>query len=380
MSSLAKQPTKQLLVAGYIRAIEVLLANTIPDEIFLLCYGFYRCIMKIGIAYSHKFLSELTGYGVMDIQSLSITNYTFIEEHESTGISISSNFLYSIDDIFNRLPKNLMLNFNNKKYQVTNGIFGKSSGPDAIYDIIYPCILFHGKYQNKNKILHEFRSKKEMPNFKTLLVCDDRNAIYAEHDAALYELKFSDVIDDNFGFTKIHDVYLWNEIGEYFLGETHLQLEYIQNMDQLFAIKCATSYFDDGGDYAAREKQCCIYDFTNKEWKEASSFKYQWKEDDFLCITAYDERYNVIYLQSSTGHTAKYDCDEDKWTMIVVDEVYGIIYEQRNMGKLWIDGNKLKWALRDAEIRELDLNSSGEETKWVKVSDAIESKMSLRVF
>ena len=84
------------------------------------------------------------------------------------------------------------------------GIFAEKVESDEAYMSIphfYPCIFFHGQYKNKNKILRQFISKKEIPNFETILVCDERNAIYAEHDGQLYGLKFSDIFDTDFQFT-----------------------------------------------------------------------------------------------------------------------------------------------------------------------------------
>ena len=57
MSSRRADPSsEQLLVAGYTRAIGVLLANnllnTIPDTILLLFYEFYKYINKIGVAHT----------------------------------------------------------------------------------------------------------------------------------------------------------------------------------------------------------------------------------------------------------------------------------------------------------------------------------------
>ena len=66
----------------------------------------------------------------------------------------------------------------------------------------FGCSFLSNK--NENKILHEFISKTEMPNFETAVICNERNAVYAEYDGILYELKFSDITDfADFGFGHI---------------------------------------------------------------------------------------------------------------------------------------------------------------------------------
>ena len=53
----------ELVVSGYIRTIEVLLVNNlmnrIPDEIFILCYQFYKYFTKFPIAYCAMLDSSL---------------------------------------------------------------------------------------------------------------------------------------------------------------------------------------------------------------------------------------------------------------------------------------------------------------------------------
>ena len=83
-----------------------------------------------------------------------------------------------------------------------------------------------------------------MPNFETILVCDERNAIYAEHDGKLYELKFSDISDTDFHFTEIHGADLWSDNKNQVWESTYLQMECMPKSDQLFAMKCATSIYN----------------------------------------------------------------------------------------------------------------------------------------
>ena len=103
----------------------------------------------------------------MEFPSQHVTSYTFIDHPQSKNIFIS---------------------------RLSHGQFE-----------ICPCILFHGQYHNENKILHILTSKIQMPVFETILVCDGRNAIYAQKDGALYELKLPDMIDTCFSFKKINN-------------------------------------------------------------------------------------------------------------------------------------------------------------------------------
>ena len=59
------------------------------------------------------------------------------------------------------------------------------------------------------------------------------------------------------------------------MGKTYLQMEYVQNMDQLFAIKCKTKFFDIDSEDGVQIRHCGIYDFKETEWKRFSPFIYQ---------------------------------------------------------------------------------------------------------
>ena len=378
MSSPKRCATKeQLLVTGFLRAIEFLLANNlmnvIPDGLLLLCYQFYKSCIKLGIIYhgqpppaseSSTYDKRKTGYGVMDIVSRSIMHYSFIDNYPN----VSDELL--INDICQKIPKQF---FEENKYhrdKIIDGIICKLGK--------HPCILLLEQNDHKNRIIH-YLSNATMPRFKDMLYCDERNSIFAEYNGILYQLKLSDIIDNNFEFMMIKD-------GADFLhcschSGTYLKLEYLQGMDKLFGIRCTSNPFFVQKYMVHQERQCAIYDFDKNEWNNIAPFKYEWNNglDKFACITAYDENLNVIYMQSNIGYTAKYDCNKDEWIILLnenkkkdVNYVY-VANTVRGMGKLWIEGDVLKWIKRSkrGEIMVLDLSVCEEDRKWVKESDPI---------
>ena len=119
-------------------------------------------------------------------------------------------------------------------------------------------------------------------------------------------------------------------------------MEYISNMNKLFAIKCECDIFCIlGPDYFIdKQRECGGYDFKQNEWKKIAPFKYKWNEtNQFVCITAYDTRLNVIYMQSNNGYTAKYDCNKDEWTVLVYEKLEDVIEHRISfLGKLWVEG------------------------------------------
>ena len=381
--------------------IEVLLANNlmnrIPDDIFILCYEFYKYFIKLGIAYSSRIDSTLENYTIMDIQSGDIQNYTFLnspqlnhtlQDNESDSdsssgsygksIFFSAEFMYHIDHLPTKLLDDVMAQYNKNDYSFIDAVLCKMMSKG----IPYPCILFHGKYKNDNKILHQLVSKTKMPNFESICVCDARDAIYAQKDGKLYELKLSKIIDEAFEFEQIHDTFAWLDATS-FARQISSKLEYIKNKNQLFAIKCEyhllAMYETDRGE-TSRYRECGIYDFNKKQWKEIAQFKYKWHNSDFLCITTYDTRENVIYLVSHIGHTARYDCNENKWTILANEKsfineinVFKGMNKGCDIGKIWIDGDKLKWASGAGIIRELELNTSKGDRKWIRAGVQIEA-------
>ena len=54
--------------------------------------------------------------------------------------------------------------------------------------------------------------------------------------------------------------------------------------------------------------------------------------------------------------------------------------KQGRLGKLWVDGNTLKWALITGEIKQLELNATNTKIKWKKVNDRMISKREMHVF
>ena len=50
-------------------------------------------------------------------------------------------------------------------------------------------------------------------------------------------------------------------------------------------------------------------------------------------------------MQCNNGYTAKYDYNKDEWTILVNEEVkIPITRFVKHMGKLWVEGDVLKWA------------------------------------
>ena len=87
-----------------------------------------------------------------------------------------------------------------------------------------------------------------------------------------------------------------------------LNYVYGNSMNVLFGIECREQPLLDRPDtaaalnidykhneFASSEKQCVIYNFDKNEGKEITPFRYQWENDTFTCITAYNERLNVVY-------------------------------------------------------------------------------------
>ena len=368
---------EELLVFGYIHEIEVLLSDNllkvIPDEILILCYTFYRSIIKLGIV---SRTNDMTKYSVMDTQTQNIAEGIL---KNVWFIIISSELL--LNDIADKFAKDMNL----AKYQTDDVIFGKATELDKdSYDMIhYPCILFFEKKTSdqETKILC-CKSKKSMPDVKTMLFCNDNNAIYTEYETNLYQLNLSDIkiTDKTFEFIQINDgSAFWVNEYESYLNQRYLKLEYISNTNKLFAIQCESNPWDDDPDdddcyYGEQQKQCGIYDFDKNKWTKAVPFKYKWKDDEFACITAYDTKLNVIYIQSNNGYTAKYDCDNDKWTTLAIENSNAVILHfVSDMGRMWVEGDALKWAMNNGDIKafELSMIKNDQDRKWITVSDDI---------
>ena len=374
---------EELLISGFIHAIEVLLINNllnvIPDAISLLCYQFYRSYMKLGIAYRGKFPKSINRFGIMDIQSHNIVHYEF--NNDPPEIS----FEYLINNICDKLSKEFLTKNNYQPLTIYDGIFCKYHwhNNDAYQTWTCPCILLLEQNKEENKIIR-YNSNKTMPDFRIMMYCDDKSSIYAESDGILYELNLSTIIDYNFEFIQINDgSVFWKDCASSWMNQVYLKLEYIQSTDRLFGIKCHSvpwlrlrSEWNEDTYNQDQEIQCGIYDFDTNQWKEAVPFKYKWKNDEFSCITAYDTRLNVIYMQSNNGYTAKYDCNEDEWEILLWEKIGMLIVKGvEEMGKLWVEGNTLKWAKRMdcGEIIALDLSVSKKDRQWVKESDAIKT-------
>ena len=70
------------------------------------------------------------------------------------------------------------------------------------------------------------------------------------------------------------------------------------------------------GKYNNESRILHLHDFNKKQWKEIIPFEYKWHNSDFSCIITYDARENLIYLVKINGYTAKYNCNENKWTIL----------------------------------------------------------------
>ena len=382
--------TQELLLSGFIRAIEVLLANNllnvIPDAIFLLCYQFYLSSMQLGIVYRQKAFGytrsgRIVKYGIMDTQSQNIIHYDFAII-DSPNISCE----YLINNIFNKLSPQFFTKHNYKQLQISDAIFCKYQSPLSLNILSKPskraCILLFKNNKYKNSII-QYVSNKMIHDFRFIMYCDDRNSIYAEYEGLLYELKLSDIIDHEFEFVELNTgSRFWANCSAKGFIQVYLRLEYIQGTGKLFGIECRSielykeyhaSWMEETHDKLQNTK-CGIYDFDTNKWKKVATFEYKWADDEFACISTYDERLNVIYIQTNIGYTAKYDCDKDEWEIIFWNKIgMPMTSGAKEMGKLWLEQDVLKWAMQNGcgKIMALDMSLSEEDRKWVKVSDGI---------
>ena len=44
------------------------------------------------------------------------------------------------------------------------------------------------------------------------------------------------------------------------------------------------------------------------------------------------------------------------------------------LGKLWVEGDTLKWAMKTGEIRQLDLTELQEDREWKKITDIVKDE------
>ena len=109
---------------------------------------------------------------------------------------------------------------------------------------------------------------------------------------------------------------------------------------------------------------------------QTSAFKYKWMDTKFVCITVYDERLNVIYMQTNNGYTAKYDCNKEEWIILIHEELErAITHKQCEMGKLILNENILTWYLNNGKIKELNLSDIAEVRKWIDSDIVVEARL-----
>ena len=188
-------------------------------------------------------------------------------------------------------------------------------------------------------------------------------------------MKLSDIVDDKFEFTKLHEI---DESWELYRKPKYVKMEYINKKDKIFCIQCRSSPFSPWKSNKTpmkREKKCGIYDVHENEWKHVAPFKYTWMDVKFVCITVYDERLNFVYIQTNNGYTAKYDCDKDEWSILVFEKLEcAITHQEWKMGKLWLNEEILTWYFTNGKIKYLHLSDDETKRKWLD-DDSIKTRV-----
>ena len=234
---------EQLVVAGYLRKVEVLLVNNlmnvIPHDIFKLCCQFYKSMIKLGIAYcTSSDRPNIDSYAIMDICSKQITHYTFIKIPDCLSMQPLTSPALSllINNITHKLP-----NYSITEHKINNvpidGILCRQTERSQYPPKYFPCFLFLGQSKKENKILYALKSTEKIQNFRILLFSEKRNIIYGTLKGNLYELKVSDIIDNHFQFIQLNDRYIHKiNNGKKFVKGEFLKMEYIERNDEILII------------------------------------------------------------------------------------------------------------------------------------------------
>ena len=103
---------------------------------------------------SHPHLNPTQQYNESNNDSSS-GSYGYIH-HEQSGIS--GQFMYHINDIPTKLLNDIVAQYNKDDYFFIDAVLCKMKDKG----IPFACILFHGKYETDNKILHQLVSKSNV--------------------------------------------------------------------------------------------------------------------------------------------------------------------------------------------------------------------------